>query len=350
MTLRSTIEDAWTNDRLVSVLLELTYACNLNCSFCYNDLNLKGKPLSLDQYEALLDDLQTQNVLYLILSGGEPLSHPDFFSIGALAKERGFVTRIKTNGHSVGSKVATRIKKEVDPYRLEVSLHGATAEVHDRQTRVRGSFERLMNNFEAMRDAGLRVQVNTALTKWNQHQIADIFSIVDQLGFRIQVDDEVKPRDDGDVSPTEIQASTDAILLLRKLQREYSAPREAPSQTSTMSEQRPAQPTGSDKHCGAGASTLAVDPVGNILPCVQWRMPVGNLHEKRLPEIWHGSDLANVRDTTRHVKAKLAGYGDAGKALRFCPGLAHANSGNPRAVYGSAAKRSDGRFQLPVIL
>lgn len=364
MTLRGTIEDAWTHNRLVSALIELTYACNLNCSFCYNDLGLQGKPLTLAQYRDLLDDLAAQNTLYLILTGGEPLSHPEFFTIGSYAKQLGFVTRIKTNGHSVNAKVAKRIKSEVDPYRLEVSLHGASAEVHDRQTRVDGSFARLMNNFEAMRDAGLRVQVNTALTRWNEHQIADIFSIVDRLGFRIQVDDEVKPRDDGDASPTEIQASTAGLAELRRLQMAYGTPREAPSQTSTIETQRgetqssesqgnepeEADERRGDKHCGAGASTLAIDPVGNVLPCVQWRMPVGNLHEARLRDIWNNQALGSVRDTTREIKQTLSAYGDDAKQLRFCPGLAHSNSGNPRAVYSSARKRADGRLQLPVLL
>ena len=31
---------------LMSVLLELTYRCNLDCYFCYNDLGLSGDRLS----------------------------------------------------------------------------------------------------------------------------------------------------------------------------------------------------------------------------------------------------------------------------------------------------------------
>lgn len=351
MTLRDTIEAAWEQNHLTTALLELTYACNLNCSFCYNDLNLQGQPLSLSQYKQLLDELASMNTLHLILSGGEPLSHPQFFEIGAYAKSLGFVVRIKTNGHAVGPKIAKRLVEEVDPYRLEVSLHGATAATHDKQTRVEGSFERLMRNFGAMRDAGLRVQVNTALTKWNEHEITEMFSIVDRLGFRIQVDDEVKPRDDGDMSPTEIQASAEGRATLRALQIQYGAKQESRSQTTTIEdESSQGKPSGTKKHCGAGASTMAVDPVGNILPCVQWRMPVGNLHEASLQQIWLDQALADVRQTTTDVKSALAEFGDESKQLRFCPGLAHAQTGDPRSVYRSARQRVDGRISLPVVL
>ncbi|HEX8155397.1 MAG TPA: radical SAM protein, partial [Thermoanaerobaculia bacterium] len=87
---------SWSENRLMSVLLELTYRCNLDCFFCYNDLGLRGKPLAFAQYETLLRELAAMNVMTVVLSGGEPLAHPDFFRIGALARELGFVVRIKS--------------------------------------------------------------------------------------------------------------------------------------------------------------------------------------------------------------------------------------------------------------
>ncbi len=50
MSYSNTIARAWTENRLMSVLLELTYACNLDCTFCYNDLTIGGQRLSLKQY------------------------------------------------------------------------------------------------------------------------------------------------------------------------------------------------------------------------------------------------------------------------------------------------------------
>ena len=40
----------WEQNILFSVLVELTYRCNLDCSFCYNDTSLKGTALSKEQY------------------------------------------------------------------------------------------------------------------------------------------------------------------------------------------------------------------------------------------------------------------------------------------------------------
>ena len=111
---------------LFSVLVELTYRCNLDCFFCYNDLGAAGTPLSREQYFRLFAELRELEVLNLTLSGGEPLAHPDFLALGARARELGFVVRVKSNGHALRGELARRVRDEVDPFLIEVSLHGAT--------------------------------------------------------------------------------------------------------------------------------------------------------------------------------------------------------------------------------
>ena len=94
------LQKTWRDNVLFSVLVELTYRCNLDCFFCYNDLGLRGEPLSTGQYLAFFAELSDLQVLNLTLSGGEPLAHPDFLKLGSRARELGFVVRIKSNGHA----------------------------------------------------------------------------------------------------------------------------------------------------------------------------------------------------------------------------------------------------------
>ena len=138
---------------LHDVTLELTYQCNLNCFYCYNDREKQGTPLSLAQYRTLLEDLASMQTLFLMLTGGEPMIHPHFFEIGSMCRELGFVVRVRTNGYTLFPRNIDRLINEVDPYAVEVTLHGASAEVHDRQTRVPGSFDRLIRNLRHARPA-----------------------------------------------------------------------------------------------------------------------------------------------------------------------------------------------------
>jgi MoaA/NifB/PqqE/SkfB family radical SAM enzyme len=265
---------AWTDHRLTSVLFELTYACNLDCEFCYNDVNLGGEPLTLLEYHTVLQELADMGVLSVTFSGGEPLAHKDFFAIAGRARDLGFVIRIKSNGHALRGAVARRLREEVDPYLVEVSMHGASAAVHDMQTRVDGQLRAAArSNLQELRDLGIRLKVNSTLTRYNEHELEGIFAICDELGAQIQVDPEVKPRDNGDHTPISLMPSAAAKARLPALLRERAAKRVLAAEEQAPRDMVPSHPATSDKHCGAGAAHFTVDPVGGVLPCVQWRRP-----------------------------------------------------------------------------
>ncbi len=340
MSYANTVKRSWNENRLMSVLVELTYACNLDCTFCYNDLSLDGKPLSVAQYRSLFDDLASLGVLHLSLTGGEPLAHPHFFEIAAHARSLGFVIRLKTNGHACKEKLARRIRDEVDPFLIEVSIHGARAETHDRQTRVHGSFDRLLANIRTMKSLGLRVKANSVLTKWNENEVEELFALCDELGVTCQIDPDVTPRDDGDKSPLNIEASSEGRARHRHIRKTRAKRDPQVTEVPSPTDARKAAMAGTGKHCGAGSNNLAINPFGAVLPCVQWRVPVGNLHEKRITDIWAGSGvLAEVRDTTLAARRKLDTFGDAGLTANFCPGAAHTHSGDPLAIYPMVEQR-----------
>ena len=361
MSLARVVATAWRENLLFSVLLELTYRCNLDCFFCYNDLSLRGRPLSREQYLRLLEDLREMEVMNLTLSGGEPLAHPDFLALGARARELGFVVRIKSNGHALRGELARRVREEIDPFLIEVSLHGATAATHDRQTRVPGSFDRLLANLHELRGLGLRVKLNSTLTRWNEGEIEGMLDLADALGLPLQVDPEVTPRDDGSREPLQVAPSREGVLRLFRLQFARGQSAEEGGVQVARGGGDGTVPVPVHKHCGAGSSGLAVDPYGNVYPCVQWRRPVGSLHEQGIAEIWRGSaGLAEVRGLTVQVKERLGAEGPGAHLLNFCPGSAAAHAGSPLALYPAAAQRREaleqvmgeeerGKARLPVV-
>ncbi len=349
MSFRRVAEKTWRDNVLFSVLVELTYRCNLDCFFCFNDLGLKGRSMALRDYKKFFDDLAAMQVLHLTLSGGEPLSHPDFFAIGAYARELGFVVRIKSNGHALTAATSRRIRDEIDPFVIESSLHGATAEAHDKQTRVRGSFDRLMKNLRDAKSAGLRLKLNGALTAWNENEVEAMLDLADSLEIPLVIDPAVTPRDNGDREPLGIAASDAGVRRLLHLQAARAkgrvvAPSSAVDATDrgavTVRTNGTAEPV--EKYCGAGSSGVAIDPYGNVYPCVQWRRSVGNLHEQAMPDIWGKSArLAEVRDITRAAKTLVEGAGPSANLMNFCPGAAELHSGNPLEIDPVALRRRE---------
>jgi MoaA/NifB/PqqE/SkfB family radical SAM enzyme len=84
------------------------------------------------------------------------------------------------------------------------------------------------------------------------------------------------------------------------------------------------------KHCGAGSSGIAIDPYGNIYPCVQWRRAAANLHETSISAIW-GFAFDEFRQQTVEAKGVVAAH-PRGRLLNFCPGLADVLTGSATRV------------------
>ena len=335
------LQKTWRDNILFSVLVELTYRCNLDCFFCYNDVGLRGEPLCTEQYFAFFSELRDLQVLNLTLSGGEPLAHPDFFLLGARARELGFVVRVKSNGHALRGAALRRLRDEVDPFLVEVSLHGSTAATHDRQTRVPGSFERLLANLREALDLGLRIRINSTLTAWNEDEVEGMLDLAASLGLPLQIDPEVTPRDDGGREPLSISPSRAGMARMFSLQAARARALAGPL-TIAKGADDGTLPATVEKHCGAGSAGVAVDPYGNVYPCVQWRRPVGNLHHQSIGEIWATSaGLREVRKLTTQAKGLVESYGPAGALMSFCPGSAVVRDGDPLRVYPDALRRME---------
>lgn len=312
---------------LHSAMLELTYRCNLDCFFCYNDKNAAGAPLVFEDYLRLFDDLASMQTLFLTFTGGEPMTHPRFFDLGVAARERGFAVRLRTNGHSLRSAVAARVQAEIDPVLIEMSLHGACAATHERQTRAPGSFSRLIANIRGMKALGLPMNLVSTLTRWNETELDAMFALADALEVRLRFQGPVGPRDNGDLSPMRIQPSAAGWACLQELiaQRAAAPPENAPPQTGE--DLAVARPTSEAKpyHCGVGSEEVHIDPFGNVSPCLHLRWSIGNLREQSITQIWqHSPVLEQARQLAAHTARRWAGgqkpmqFG----APLFCPGVA----------------------------
>jgi MoaA/NifB/PqqE/SkfB family radical SAM enzyme len=147
----------------LSASLELTYRCNWRCVFCYNPRHHDRRGLTGAEWGAVLDDLRALGTLYVALTGGEPLTHPEFLAIARGVRERAFALRILTNGALVTDTLAGDIAA-LRPMAVELSLHGATAETHDRATATPGSFDAMLRGLDRLLARKVGVVLKTPLT------------------------------------------------------------------------------------------------------------------------------------------------------------------------------------------
>ena len=161
------------------VIWNLIRRCNLTCKHCYTtsaDIDFPGELTTPEIYTAM-DDLKHFKVPVLILSGGEPLLHPDIFPISRRAKDMGFYVALSSNGTKISVDNIDEIASINYQY-IGVSLDGIKG-THDQFRRVKGSFDEALRGVHLCLDKGIKVGIRFTLTQDNAHDFPALLQLMD---------------------------------------------------------------------------------------------------------------------------------------------------------------------------
>lgn len=162
------------------VIWNLLRRCNLTCRHCYSvstDTNFAGE-LSTPEIYVVLEDLKAARVPVLILSGGEPLLHPDIFAIARRAKAMGFYVALSSNGTLIDENNIAEIAACDFDY-VGISLDGLGA-VHDRFRRLEGAFDASLHAIRLCRERALKVGVRYTMTRDNAGDLPGLLELVER--------------------------------------------------------------------------------------------------------------------------------------------------------------------------
>ena len=159
------------------VVWNITNNCNMSCPHCYSSAhkNNPGSDLTMSNARQIIDRLHDYGIKILILSGGEPLLHPNFFDILSYAKNRGLVCHLSSNGVLIDKPLAVKLKDSGVDY-VGVSLDGAPRE-NDSHRGFPGGFNRAFFGLLECRDQKLKTGLRFTLTDKNQDQLFYLLNI-----------------------------------------------------------------------------------------------------------------------------------------------------------------------------
>jgi MoaA/NifB/PqqE/SkfB family radical SAM enzyme len=221
---------------------ELNLGCNYDCEHCYLGLK-RFEGLSWPERERLLRIMRDAGVLWPQLTGGEPLIDKLFGDTYALACELGMMVSVSSNGSRLANPRILDLLVTRRPYRLTLSVYGATAESYDGLTRRPGSFAKFTTGLAAACAAGLPLRLNLIVARQNSHEVDAMVAMAERLG----VDHHVFTN----MAPTI-----------------YGGPESLPAQSvEHLRERKPF--TG----CNAGRTFFHVDPHGRASICKVGRDP-----------------------------------------------------------------------------
>ncbi len=282
--------------------LEVTKKCNMvpPCRYCSAyAIEEEGGELTLDEEKALLDNVSSFARPIVLFTGGEPLLRDDIFELAEYAGKRGLPVGLPTNGILLTKRVAELMKK-TGIYTACVDLDGASAEVHNS---LRGEFDLAVRAIKLCKEEGLRLQVNSVITKSNKDSMPSLLEFVQELGVDAWHVFFLVPTkgfpEDYMLSPEEYE---EALVWLSQRRREAKmeiAATCAPQYLRFFGEVVRGEWRVA-RGCSAGISFVFVSHLGNVYPCDHLPISAGNIRERDFKEIWENSEVfENLRDFDR---------------------------------------------------
>jgi radical SAM protein with 4Fe4S-binding SPASM domain len=157
------------------LLLNITKRCNLKCKHCYLGEE-EDQDLPTDLIFKIFDEFEEMGGLRLIVSGGEPLLHPDFWKINDSLKKRAFRSILNSNGILIDEEAAGRFFFD----EVQISLDGMK-DGHE-ALRGKGTFKKAIAAIEASIKAGKDVSVATMIHSKNINEFNEMEKLLKELG------------------------------------------------------------------------------------------------------------------------------------------------------------------------
>lgn len=166
---------------------ELTRACDLVCTHCRAEAIAMRDPfeLSTEEAKALLGQLRTfgDPPPQLVMTGGDPLKRPDFFELVRHSRSIGMPTSVAPSGTPLLTPEAIKALADNGVMSMSLSIDGATAESHDKFRGVAGCFATTMRAIQAVRSAGIPLQINTLVTPETMGELPGVFRLLADMGI-----------------------------------------------------------------------------------------------------------------------------------------------------------------------
>lgn len=181
--------------------LHLSYSCPNRCRFCSEAHRMgtyRDYPVTWGRVATVLRTHAERGVRKLHLTGGEPTVHPRFIEALAMARKLGMQTSVSTNGVMLSREdFARQAVPLLDDGMF--SLHGPQAEVHERLTGRKGSFDQVTRAIRLAQEINpdFEVHVNIVVTRDNVDVVGETVFLAGELGAALVVVSNVSPEGRG---------------------------------------------------------------------------------------------------------------------------------------------------------
>lgn len=164
-----------------NIYIKLTNVCNLHCQTCDSFIN--SDKLVFDDVKVILDGAKERGVRQLYLTGGEPLTHKDIYTIIAYAHKLKFHVNMSCNGTLVTDEIVEKLINS-GLNNISLSMDGPRG-VND-SIRGVGVYDKVLNTLRIFQRFKSSRMVNVLFTvsRSNYKTLLNVVSTVREFGVR----------------------------------------------------------------------------------------------------------------------------------------------------------------------
>jgi AdoMet-dependent heme synthase len=336
------------NQRPFMVIWETTQACDLACKHCRAESQKDHHPQALTFEEG--KDLVEQILEFgkpsplFILTGGDPFKLDDIFDLTTYAANHGLAVALSPSGTPLLNWENLSKLKACGCKAISLSLDGSNAQIHDSFRGVEGSFKWTTDGWQAARELGIKIQINTTVTRYNLFDLPNTFALVQDIGAmtwsvfflvptgRALLADEISPEDYEAVMNFLYDASKyigiktteghhfKRVVLQRAFLESIQAPyRKYMTLNGTydqllqglvqVTNNRPLRPP-SDRikrtpmHINAGDGFVFISLLGEVFPSGYLPVSAGNVRQTSLKEIYQSNPMFISLRNKKNLKGR----------------------------------------------
>ena len=167
-------------DRPYIAIWEVTRACDLACVHCRAEAQSRSYPGELDTQQALdlIRQVAEWKVPLFVMTGGDPLKRGDLMELVAECKKLGMNFALAPSITPLLTRERLIELRDAGVHRISLSLDGADPDSFDAFRGVPGTFHRFIEAANEIRELGIKLQINTTMSRHNKGKIWDIARII----------------------------------------------------------------------------------------------------------------------------------------------------------------------------
>lgn len=161
----------------------ITNRCNLKCDFC---CRFSGPSETTDLDPNKIKEIiegafrVTNSRLFVSITGGEPVLHPNFKEICSIAAQYPINLSINSNGLLITNEII-KFCIDIGILNFSISLDGPS-EVYTRLGKKRSTFDQICKNLDDIRQLGGQFNIGYTITPYNVNYISDVAQIARNHG------------------------------------------------------------------------------------------------------------------------------------------------------------------------